>query len=67
MAAENVVNNTEHTSYDKLNTLAIFHAVRAAQWQLQQQNINVDVSHIWDNILGSNRDHDFFSMFQSHN
>ena len=35
MTAENVVNNTENTSCADLSTLAIFHAVQAAQGQLQ--------------------------------
>ena len=34
MAAENLANDTVNTSFN-LNTLAIFHAVQAAQGQLQ--------------------------------
>ena len=31
MASENVANNTENLIFNKLNTLAIYHAVRTAQ------------------------------------
>ena len=58
MAAENVVNDTENKSYN-LSTLAIFHAVQAAQGQLQQQNMNADVPFIGNDIPAINRDHDF--------
>ena len=59
MALENVVNDTENTSYNNLSTLAKFHAVQAAQGQLQQQNMNVDVPFIGNNIPAINRNHDF--------
>ena len=57
--AENVINDTENTSYNNLSTLAIFHAVQAAPGQLQQQNMNVDIPFIVNNIPAINRDHDF--------
>ena len=57
--AENVINDTENTSYNNLSTLAIFHAVQAAPGQLQQQNVNVDVPFIVNNVPAINRDHDF--------
>ena len=58
MAAENVVNDTESTNCNNLSTLAIFHAVQAAQGQLQQQNMDVDVPFIGKNIPAINRDYD---------
>ena len=67
MAAENVVNYTKNTSYNNLSTLAMFHAVRAAQGQLQQQNMNVNVPYIRNNIPGINRDHVFIRTSQIHN
>ena len=42
-----------------MSTLAIFHAVQAAQGQLQQQNMNVDVPFIVNNFPAVNRDHNF--------
>ena len=57
MAAENVVNDTENTNCNNLSTLAIFHAVQAAQGQLQQQNMDVDVPFIGNNIPAINRDY----------
>ena len=62
MAAENVVNETKNTSYNNLCTLAISHAIRATQGQLQQQNMNVDVPSIRHDIPGINRDHDFHQV-----
>ena len=59
IAAKKGVNGTKNTSYNNLNTLAIFHAVRAAQGQLQSQNMNEDVPYIQNNIPRINRDHDF--------
>ena len=59
MAAKNLVNDTENTSYNNLSTLAIFHAVQPAQGQLQQENMNVDVPFIGNNILAISSDHDF--------
>ena len=59
MAAKNVINDTEKTRYNNLSTLSIFHAVEAAQGQLQQQNMNVNVPFIVNNIPAINRDHDF--------
>ena len=62
MAAKNVVKDTENTSCNNLSTLAIFHAVQAAQGQLQQQNMNVDVTFTGNNIPEINRDHDFYKQ-----
>ena len=59
MAAENVINDIEDTNYNKLSTLAIFHAIQAAQGKLKQQNMNVEVPFIGNNIPAINRDHDF--------
>ena len=59
MAAKNLVNDTENTSYNNLSTLAIFHAVQPAQGRLQQENMNVDVPFIGNNIPAISSDHDF--------
>ena len=59
MAAKNLVNDTESTSYNNLSTLAIFHAVQPAQGRLQQENMNVDVPFIGNNIPAISSDHDF--------
>ena len=59
MAAENVINDIEDTNYNKLSTLAILHAIQAAQGKLKQQNMNAEVPFIGNNIPPINRDHDF--------
>ena len=59
MAAENVINDIENTNYNKLSTLAILHAIQAAQGKLKQQNMNVEVPFIRNNIPAINGDHDF--------
>ena len=64
MAPENVANDAENTSYNKMSTLAIF---QAAQRQLHEQNMNVDVSFIRTILLQSIEIMIFIRKFQIHN
>ena len=67
MAPENVANDAENTTYNKMSTLAIFHVVQAAQRQLHEQNMNVDVSFIRTILLQSIEIMIFIRKFQIHN
>ena len=67
IAGKNVVHGTKNKSYNNLSTLAIIHAVRAAQGQLQQQNMNEDVPYIRITFLQSSEIMIFIRKFQIHN